>query len=190
MNVWNLVLFLCFLFGVVYSHSCPDSSGNQTDSVDRHTTDPRWRVLSGLEATAIYSLYAVSQHTVFLFHLELAIHFSNFAPIYVYLSLHAAVYFSSLLVALFINSCSALQRFREMADPPLVNTTDYQSTQDDTSTDQGLESLIDAVCKLVSFHELVSSTDGGSTLHAVLSANVEDSCNWVSVYILMLLMLQ
>lgn len=98
--------------------------------------------------------------------------------------------FSRLLVALFINSCSALQRFREMADPPLVNTTDYQSTQDDTSTDQGLESLIDAVCKLVSFHELVSSTDSGSTLHAVLSANVEDSCNWVSDYILMLLMLQ
>lgn len=96
MNVWNSALFLCLLFGVAYSHSCPDSSGNQTDSVDRHTTDPRWRLLSGLEATAIYSLYAVSEHTVFLLHLELAMHFSNqsnSAPIYGYLSLHAAVYF-------------------------------------------------------------------------------------------------
>ena len=75
-----------------------------------------------------------------------------------------------------------MQQVIEMANPPLVNTTDYQGTGADSSVDQKLDSLMDAVCKLVSFYELVASTSSGSRLHAVLTANVEDSCNWVSSY--------
>ena len=73
-----------------------------------------------------------------------------------------------------------MQQYREMAEPPLVNTTDYQGAGDGASADEDLDSVIDSVCKLVSLYELVSSTNSGSNLHTVLSANLEDSCNWVS----------
>ena len=72
-----------------------------------------------------------------------------------------------------------MQQYREMAEPPLVNTTD--TSGGNATVDEDLDSVIDSVCKLVSLYELVSSTrHGGSDLRAVLAANLEDSCNWVS----------
>jgi hypothetical protein len=66
-----------------------------------------------------------------------------------------------------------------MAEPPLVNTTNYQGAGDGASAEEDLDSVIDSVCKLVSLYELVSSTNSGNNLHIVLSANLEDSCNWL-----------
>ena len=69
-----------------------------------------------------------------------------------------------------------MQQVREMAQPPLLNTS---AAGEDSVIDQNLDTLIDAVCKVVSFYEMVSNTITGSELHAVLTANVEDSCHLV-----------
>ena len=60
---WSLFVG-CLLFGLVQCHTCTEDSqqSNDTEEVaNRHTTDPRWRVLSGLDAAGVYALYSVSQ---------------------------------------------------------------------------------------------------------------------------------
>ena len=74
------------------------------------------------------------------------------------------------------------QQVREMEQPPLVilNTTETDPAAEDSDVN-GLHSVIEGVCRLVSFYELVSKTESGSDLHTLLAANVEDSCHWVSI---------
>ena len=69
-----------------------------------------------------------------------------------------------------------LQQLREMSQPPLVNTLNGDSENQD------VENLIDGVCELITFFELVSGADStsDSTFQALLSAVVKDSCLWVS----------
>lgn len=55
--------------------------------------------------------------------------------------------------------------------PPLVNTS---------SVGVSLQTLMEGVCELVAFYEHVSRTNNGSQLHSLLTANVKDSCQWVS----------
>ena len=80
---------------------------------------------------------------------------------------------------------SLLQQVREMSQPPLVNTTSQPGAGEGSNTEQDLDTIMDAVCKVVSYYELVSSVDSGSDLHAILTANVEDSCNLVGIIALM-----
>lgn len=68
-----------------------------------------------------------------------------------------------------------------MAQPLLVNTSNVHTAVEDSDIVDGLHSLIDGVCKLVSFYELVSRAQSGSHLHILLTANMEDSCRWVSI---------
>ena len=62
--LWTLIS--CILFGLAHSHICPgettDSDDEQMEQTvaDSHTTDPRWRLLFGLDAARIYALYTVS----------------------------------------------------------------------------------------------------------------------------------
>lgn len=39
---------------------------------------------------------------------------------------------------------------------------------------------MEGVCELVAFYEHVSRTENGSLLHTLLTANVEESCEWVN----------
>ena len=67
---------------------------------------------------------------------------------------------------------------RELAQPLLLNTSDPQAV---SNVIEDLNSAIEGVCHLVSFYELVSKTKSGSDFHTLLAANVEDSCQWVSI---------
>lgn len=43
-----------------------------------------------------------------------------------------------------------------------------------------LEPILQNICDLVFFNELVREVDNGSAFHDLLNQNIEDSCNWVS----------
>lgn len=49
-----------------------------------------------------------------------------------------------------------------------------------SSENGNLHTLMEGVCELVTFYELVSRTNNGSLLHTLLTANIKDSCQWVS----------
>lgn len=49
-----------------------------------------------------------------------------------------------------------------------------------SSENENLQTLMEGVCELVTFYEHVSRTNSGSRLHTLLTANVKDSCQWVS----------
>lgn len=49
-----------------------------------------------------------------------------------------------------------------------------------SSENENLLTLMEGVCELVTFYEHVSRTNSGSQLHTLLTANVKDSCQWVS----------
>ena len=68
-----------------------------------------------------------------------------------------------------------LKQLQEVAQPPLVNILSESENQD-------IQNVLDGVCELVSFFELVSEAESGSTLHAILTAIVKDSCQWVSPF--------
>lgn len=73
---------------------------------------------------------------------------------------------------------SSLQHVREIAlRPPLVNTS---VSSDDDDSNGNLHALMKGVCELVTFYEHVSRTESGSLLHTLLTANMNDSCQWVS----------
>lgn len=57
----------------------------------------------------------------------------------------------------------------EIVKPLLVNSTAANNSD-----------VIDGLCNLVSFYELVSRAKPDSQLHAILTATVEESCHWVS----------
>lgn len=60
-QIYQYMALLCMFFtSVVYS--CTDSAvdSQQEDTASNDTTDVRWRVISGLDASAIYSHYVVS----------------------------------------------------------------------------------------------------------------------------------
>ena len=68
-----------------------------------------------------------------------------------------------------------LQQLQEAAQPPLVSVLSDSENQD-------IQNVLDGVCELVSFFELVSEAESGSTLHELLAAIVKDSCQWVSPF--------
>lgn len=65
----------------------------------------------------------------------------------------------------------ALQQAVALYQPPIVSVTGE------------LEPVLKNVCDLVFFRELMADVDNGSALHDLLDQNIQESCNWVSMYV-------
>ena len=69
------------------------------------------------------------------------------------------------------HSCihASLQQAMALHQSPIVNISG------------DLEPILQNICDLVFLWELVTEVDNGSALHELLSQNVQESCNWVSM---------
>ena len=55
------------------------------------------------------------------------------------------------------------------------------SINDSAALPELLDGLLDGVCDLLSVYELISRVDNSSDLYLLLTQNMIDSCNWVSI---------